>query len=43
VWHGIDRNAYEGGAMWTQPPGMARVMADEGAEIGKKVMQWANM
>ena len=32
-----------GGAMWTHPITMARVMADEGAEIGKKVTRWVNM
>jgi hypothetical protein len=40
---GFDRNAYMGGAMWTHPITMARVMADEGAEIGKKVTRWVNM
>lgn len=32
-----------GGALELAPLAMARVMADEGAEIGKKVTQWANM
>ena len=32
-----------GGALELASLAMARVMADEGAEIGKKVIQWVNM
>ena len=40
----VDRNAYVGGgAVELAPLSMLRIMLDEGAEIGKKVTQWANM
>lgn len=41
----FDRNAYKGGggAVELVSLAMARVMADEGAEIGKKVTRWVNM